>query len=71
VPDLCDTCETTADYVDGHDDDTRHARRGRLDLHRYWRNARTHSVHDPVDWKYHHLGGYEPADVLPPNHGQL
>jgi hypothetical protein len=38
---------------------------------RYWRDARTHSVHDPVDWKYHHLGGYEPADVLPPNHGQL
>jgi SfnB family sulfur acquisition oxidoreductase len=43
----------------------------RWDLHRHWRNARTHSVHDPVDWKYHHLGAYELGDVLPPNHGQL
>jgi SfnB family sulfur acquisition oxidoreductase len=43
----------------------------RWDLSRHWRNARTHSVHDPVDWKYHHLGAYELADVLPPNHGQL
>ncbi len=43
----------------------------RWDLHRHWRNARTHSVHDPVDWKYHHLGAYEIGDVLPPNHGQL
>ncbi|MEH1163970.1 SfnB family sulfur acquisition oxidoreductase [Micromonospora sp. CPCC 205539] len=43
----------------------------RWDLHRHWRNARTHSVHDPVDWKYHHLGAYEVGDVLPPNHGQI
>ncbi|MEV7625702.1 acyl-CoA dehydrogenase family protein [Actinoplanes sp. NPDC089786] len=43
----------------------------RWDLHRHWRNARTHSVHDPIDWKYHHLGAYELGDVLPPNHGQL
>ncbi|MFD0974272.1 acyl-CoA dehydrogenase family protein [Plantactinospora endophytica] len=43
----------------------------RWDLHRHWRNARTHSVHDPVDWKYHHLGAYDIGDVLPPNHGQL
>ena len=43
----------------------------RWDLHRHWRNARTHSVHDPIDWKYHHLGAYEIGDVLPPNHGQL
>ena len=43
----------------------------RWDLHRHWRNARTHSVHDPVDWKYHHLGAYELAGTLPPNHGQL
>jgi alkylation response protein AidB-like acyl-CoA dehydrogenase len=44
---------------------------GKYDLDRFWRNARTHSVHDPVDWKYHHLAAYELADVLPPNHGQL
>ncbi|WP_329100798.1 acyl-CoA dehydrogenase family protein [Micromonospora sp. NBC_01699] len=43
----------------------------RWDLHRHWRNARTHSVHDPVDWKYHHLGAYEIGDTVPPNHGQL
>jgi SfnB family sulfur acquisition oxidoreductase len=43
----------------------------KYDLDRHWRNARTHSVHDPVDWKYHHLAAYELADVLPPNHGQL
>jgi alkylation response protein AidB-like acyl-CoA dehydrogenase len=43
----------------------------KYDLDRHWRNARTHSVHDPVDWKYHHIAAYELADVLPPNHGQL
>jgi SfnB family sulfur acquisition oxidoreductase len=43
----------------------------KYDLDRHWRNARTHSVHDPVDWKYHHLAAYELGDVLPPNHGQL
>lgn len=43
----------------------------KYDLDRHWRNARTHSVHDPADWKYHHLGAYELAGVLPPNHSQL
>ena len=43
----------------------------RHDLSRHWRNARTHSVHDPVDWKYHHLGAYLLNDTMPPNHGQL
>jgi SfnB family sulfur acquisition oxidoreductase len=43
----------------------------RYDLHRHWRNARTHSVHDPVDWKYHHIGAYELSGKLPPSHGQL
>jgi SfnB family sulfur acquisition oxidoreductase len=43
----------------------------RLGLDRHWRNARTHSVHDPVAWKYHHLGGYLVDGRLPPNHGQL
>lgn len=40
-------------------------------LDRHWRNARTHSVHDPVDWKYHHVGAWELAGVSPPNHGQI
>ncbi|MBV9451594.1 MAG: SfnB family sulfur acquisition oxidoreductase [Streptosporangiaceae bacterium] len=43
----------------------------RYDLSRHWRNARTHASHDPVDWKYHHVGNYLLNDVLPPNHGQL
>jgi SfnB family sulfur acquisition oxidoreductase len=41
------------------------------DLSRHWRNARTHSSHDPVDWKYHHAGNWLLAGVHPPNHGQL
>jgi len=52
---MCGTSSTAAKY----------------DLDRHWRNARTHSVHDPLDWKYHHLAAYDLADVLPPNHGQL
>ncbi len=30
----------------------------RHDLSRHWRNARTHASHDPVDWKYHHVGNF-------------
>jgi SfnB family sulfur acquisition oxidoreductase len=43
----------------------------RHDLSRHWRNARTHASHDPVDWKYHHVGNFLLNDALPPNHGQL
>jgi SfnB family sulfur acquisition oxidoreductase len=43
----------------------------RHDLSRHWRNARTHSSHDPVDWKYHHTGAWLLSGTLPPNHGQL
>jgi len=43
----------------------------RYDLSRHWRNARTHASHDPVSWKYHHVGNFLLNDVLPPNHGQL
>lgn len=41
------------------------------DLDRHWRNARVHSVHDPLAWKYHHIAAWELDDVAPPNHGQL
>lgn len=27
-----------------------------LNLHRHWRNARTHTLHDPVRWKLQHVG---------------
>jgi alkylation response protein AidB-like acyl-CoA dehydrogenase len=43
----------------------------RYDLDRHWRNARTHASHDPVDWKYHHIGAYVLNGTQPPNHGQL
>jgi SfnB family sulfur acquisition oxidoreductase len=43
----------------------------RYDLSRHWRNARTHASHDPVAWKYHHVGNYLLNHVHPPNHGQV
>ncbi|HEX3963413.1 MAG TPA: acyl-CoA dehydrogenase family protein [Trebonia sp.] len=43
----------------------------KYDLSRHWRNARTHASHDPVSWKYHHIGNYLLNDELPPNHGQF
>jgi SfnB family sulfur acquisition oxidoreductase len=43
----------------------------KYDLSRHWRNARTHASHDPVTWKYHHVGNYFLNDVVPPNHGQI
>ncbi|HLY56377.1 MAG TPA: SfnB family sulfur acquisition oxidoreductase [Stellaceae bacterium] len=41
----------------------------RFNLHRHWRNARTHTLHDPNRWKYHHLGNFALNGVRPPNHG--
>jgi alkylation response protein AidB-like acyl-CoA dehydrogenase len=43
----------------------------KYDLSRHWRNARTHSAHDPADWKYHHTGNWLLNGVAPPNHGQI
>ncbi len=42
-----------------------------LNLHRHWRNARTHTLHDPAAWKVQHLGGWALEGRLPPNHGQI
>jgi SfnB family sulfur acquisition oxidoreductase len=42
-----------------------------LNLDRHWRNARTHTLHDPASWKVQHLGRYAVDGTLPPNHGQL
>ncbi|WP_307861589.1 SfnB family sulfur acquisition oxidoreductase [Nocardioides xinjiangensis] len=42
-----------------------------LNLHRHWRNARTHTLHDPAAWKVQHLGRYVVDGTPPPNHGQL
>jgi SfnB family sulfur acquisition oxidoreductase len=40
-------------------------------LDRHWRNARTHTLHDPVRWKYIAVGDYYLNDTLPPRHGAL
>ena len=37
-------------------------------LDRHWRNARTHTLHDPVRWKYFGIGNYFLNQVLPPRH---
>lgn len=39
-----------------------------LNLDRHWRNARTHTLHDPVRWKLHIIGNYYLNDVPPPRH---
>jgi SfnB family sulfur acquisition oxidoreductase len=42
-----------------------------FNLDRYWRNARTHTVHDPVRWKYRVIGNYWLNGVNPPRHGAI
>ena len=37
-------------------------------LDRHWRNARTHTLHDPVRWKYAILGNYALNGIDPPLH---
>ncbi|MGB6117144.1 MAG: SfnB family sulfur acquisition oxidoreductase [Mesorhizobium sp.] len=42
--------------------------RATLDKHgldRHWRNARTHSLHDPFRWKLYHIGNYHLNGVVP------
>jgi SfnB family sulfur acquisition oxidoreductase len=43
----------------------------RQNLHRHWRNARTHTLHDPSRWKYQHVGNFILNGVRPPNHGLI
>ncbi|NBA97234.1 SfnB family sulfur acquisition oxidoreductase [Pseudomonas sp. R5(2019)] len=40
-------------------------------LDRHWRNARTHTLHDPVRWKYHAIGNYYLNDANPPLRGTI
>ncbi|TCL71475.1 SfnB family sulfur acquisition oxidoreductase [Rhizobium sp. BK251] len=42
-----------------------------LNLDRHWRNARTHTLHDPVRWKYHVVGNYHLNGITPPKNGAL
>ena len=39
-----------------------------LSTDRHWRNARVHTLHDPVRWKYHLLGNYLLNGALPRRH---
>jgi len=48
--------------------------RATLDKHnldRHWRNARTHTLHDPVRWKYHAVGNYYLNNIKPPRHAWI
>ena len=36
-----------------------------LNLHRHWRNARTHTIHDANQWRYHSAGNYFLHGVVP------
>ncbi len=40
-------------------------------LDRHWRNARTHTLHDPAAWKVQHLGRWAVDGTAPPRHGQI
>jgi alkylation response protein AidB-like acyl-CoA dehydrogenase len=40
-------------------------------LDRYWRNARTHTLHDPVRWKPFIIGNFILNETLPPRHGAI
>ena len=40
-------------------------------LDRHWRNARVHTLHDPVRWKYHAVGAYRLNGTLPARHSWI
>lgn len=52
------TADAAARWLDGNPDVA-----ARIELH--WRNARTHSVHDPGRWAFHHVGRHVLSGVYP------
>lgn len=40
-------------------------------LDRHWRNARTHTLHDPVRWKYHAIGAWHLNQRHPARHSWI
>ena len=44
---------------------------GTHNLDRYWRDARTHTLHDPVRWKYNAVGAYYLNGTAPPLHSWI
>lgn len=43
----------------------------KLNLDRHWRNARTHTLHDPVAWKYNAIGNYVLNNIHPKKHNYI
>ena len=42
-----------------------------FNLDRHWRNARVHTLHDPVRWKYHAVGAWHLNGTLPARHSWI
>lgn len=42
-----------------------------FNLNRHWRNARTHTLHDPIRWKTQYLGNYVLNGVRPPRNALI
>ena len=40
-------------------------------LDRHWRNARVHTLHDPVRWKFHAIGNHALNGIKPPVHSWI
>ncbi|WMR33090.1 acyl-CoA dehydrogenase family protein, partial [Metapseudomonas otitidis] len=40
-------------------------------LDRHWRNARVHTLHDPVRWKVHAVGNYHLNGAFPARHSWI
>ncbi|WP_336801869.1 acyl-CoA dehydrogenase family protein [Kaistia sp. MMO-174] len=39
-------------------------------LDRFWRNARTHTVHDPIRWRHHAIGDFHLNGAVPPDNAR-
>jgi len=39
-------------------------------LHRYWADARVHTIHDPIRWRIYHVGNYYLNGVPPDEYGR-
>lgn len=44
---------------------------GAANLSRYWRDARTHTLHDATRWKLQHIGRWTLDGTSPPRHGVI
>jgi alkylation response protein AidB-like acyl-CoA dehydrogenase len=43
---------------------------GKWNLHRYWADARVHTIHDPIRWRLYHIGNYYLNGVQPDEYGR-